>query len=271
MKQPSAEDTSGTVARVIRLLQCIAESSGEVSVKELSRRLALPPSTVHRQLQLLSQSGIVERRIASHSYRTGREFFRICSLVLKQFDVRDLVRRFLEELRDSSGETAFFVMYLPATHQATIVEVVRSPNPLRHDLEPFTYRPLTWGSSGRSILAHLPEAMIGEIIARADPSPAAGKPLPGPNVIRAELRRIRRCGYAMSRGQNLLGAVGIASAVFDADAKVLGSIGLTIPDVRFNPAKADKLAAMTVAEARRVSASLGYRGDDKVHRQVASA
>ena len=56
-----ADDASGTVARVVRLLRVIAESGGSLSVKTLAGRLALPSSTVHRQLQLLARSQQITR------------------------------------------------------------------------------------------------------------------------------------------------------------------------------------------------------------------
>ena len=47
-----SEEATSTVVRVVRLLQCVAEMGGEVSVKEFAQRLSLPPSTVHRLLKL---------------------------------------------------------------------------------------------------------------------------------------------------------------------------------------------------------------------------
>ena len=255
----SADDASGTVARVVRLLRCIAESDGDLSVKSLAASLRLPPSTVHRQLQLLAQSGIVERGGASHSYRAGRELFRIASLVVQQFDAGQAVRPVIESLRDATGETCFFTMYLPAAREATVIEVARAPHPLRYQVERFTHIPLAWGALGRSILAHLPAEDVARILADAGPASATGRRLPAARTLRAELSRIARQGYAMSRGHNIAGAVGFASAVLDAAGGVVGSIGLTMPESRLTPAHAARFPDLVASHARRLSDTLGWR------------
>jgi len=255
----SADDASGTVARVVRLLRCIAESDGDLSVKSLAASLQLPPSTVHRQLQLLAQSGIVERGGASHAYRAGRELFRIASLVVQQFDAGQVVRPVIESLRDATGETCFFTMYLPAAREATVVEVARAPHPLRYQVERFTHIPLAWGALGRSILAHLPAEDVARILADAGPASATGRRLPAAGTLRAELSRIARRGYAISRGHNIAGAVGLASAVLDAAGGVVGSIGLTMPESRLTPAHAERFPDLVASHARRLSDTLGWR------------
>ena len=52
---PSAAEMAGagTVTRVMKLLACLAEADGEVSIKWLCQSLNLPASTVHRLLTLL--------------------------------------------------------------------------------------------------------------------------------------------------------------------------------------------------------------------------
>jgi len=254
-----ADDASGTVARVVRLLRVIAESGGSLSVKTLAGRLALPSSTVHRQLQLLARSGLVEHDDTTRTYRAGREYFRIASLVVQQFDVGHVVRPVLESLRDRTEETCFFTMYLPAAREATIVEVARSPHPLRYQVDRFTHIPLAWGALGRSILAHLGDADLDAIVATAAPSAATGRPLPRIATLRAELARIALRGYAMSKGQNIAGAVGLASAILDAQGAVVGSIGLTMPEARLTTAASERFPGLVVEHARRLSTTLGWR------------
>jgi IclR family acetate operon transcriptional repressor len=258
---PAADDASGTVARVIRLLRHVAETGGSLSVKSIAASLSLPSSTVHRQLQLLARAGLVEHDEASHTYRAGREFFRIASLVVQQFDVGPMVRPVLDALRDETGETCFFTLYLPAAREATIVEIARSPHPLRYQVERFTHIRLAWGSLGRSILAHLAEADVEAILAAAGPAPATGRAPPAAATLRAELERIRQRGYAMSKGQNIAGGVGLASAVFDGRGAVVGSIGLTMPQARFTSAVSARCPGRVVEHARRVSMALGWRDD----------
>ncbi len=51
----------GAAARIVNLLQCVAEESPEFTLKELAERLGLPQSTVHRLLQVLVKADMIER------------------------------------------------------------------------------------------------------------------------------------------------------------------------------------------------------------------
>lgn len=253
------DDATGTVVRVLRLLRCLAEAGGSQPLKALAGSLALPPSTVHRQLQTLAREGIVEHDAATRGYRAGREFYRIAALVVQQYDIGQIVRPALDTLRDQTDETCFFTMYLPAAREATIIEVARSPHPLQYRVDRFTHIALAWGSLGRSMLAHLPASEIDAILATAPAVSPTGRRLVKPATLRAELSRIVQRGYAMSRGHTIAGAIGIAAAVRDSRGAVVGSIGLTAPEARLTAARIRRFPALVSAQARALSASLGWR------------
>ena len=81
-----AKPAGGAGARVVRLLQCVAEAGDEFTVTSLAQRLSLAPSTVHRLLQSLVSTDMIERAGAD-SYRPGRELFRMASLLVQRFDI----------------------------------------------------------------------------------------------------------------------------------------------------------------------------------------
>ena len=56
-----AKPVGGAGARVVRLLQCVAEAGDEFTVTSLAKRLSLAPSTVHRLLQSLVSTEMIER------------------------------------------------------------------------------------------------------------------------------------------------------------------------------------------------------------------
>src|SRR3546814_14265980 len=76
--------------------------------------------------------------------------------------------------------------------------------------------PLYWGASGKAILAFLPDDEIEQILRREGASPASGEKPPSLRARMAELREVRERGYAISEGQKLPGARGVAAPVFDA-------------------------------------------------------
>jgi DNA-binding IclR family transcriptional regulator len=253
------KQTVGTVSRVIRLLQLVAEM-GSFSLKDMAQRLQLPPSTTHRLLQLLVQSDIIERT-EHQTYKVGREYYRLGSLAAKQFDLNAAARSYLVEIGAEFGETCSFALYLPVERKGIIVDTVRTLHPLRHHIDEFVPWPLVWGALGRTMLAYLPDDVVAAVLAASDPSPALSQPPPTKESLVAEFAGIRALGYYVSINQNVMGATGTAAPVFAAAGRLVGSLGITVPIARYKPEMQPALSASIVRHARALSSALGYRDE----------
>lgn len=256
-----SKEIVGTVARVVHLLQSLADMGDAISVKALSDRLHLPPSTVHRLLALLMQHGMVERATDPRQYQIGGEFVRIGALVTSKIRIAEFARPFMTKVREACGEVCFFVRYLPAAKQVMIVDMVNSSHPLRYEIEMFKPTSLLWGATGRSILAFLPPAEIELAIVDGERSPATGQPLPRREKLIAELSEIRRRRYVLTSGQKLPGAVGMGVPIFSPNRRVIGSLCITVPKIRFMPDDEPKLAALLMAQAGDLHCALGHEDD----------
>ena len=148
-----------------------------------------------------------------------------------------------------------FVAYLPATRQVSVMAAVKSLHPLRYDIELYVPHTIVWGATGRSILAFLPVEDQQSIVQDADRAPGTGDPLPEWPVLKAELDAIRARGYAITRGQKLRGAVGIGAPIYTATGELIGSFCITVPEIRFDPAKEELLARLLREQAASFSAS----------------
>ena len=47
--------------------------------------------------------------------------------------------------------------------------------------------------------------------------------------------------------------------MFDADGNVMGSLGITMPMIRYRPAMHKQLASLVIGKAKELSNALGYR------------
>lgn len=260
-RQTMSDDTEaqGAGARVIRLLQAVAESTRELSLKELAERLELPPSTVHRLLQLLVKTEMVERADAQ-TYRPGRQFLRSAAHVLHNFSPAEVARPFVNQLWEEWQETCSFCVYRPAIRAAMVAETRASPHPLQIVMEAFDPVSLLWGSLGRAILAHLPDKVIATMLADASPGPITGRQAPDRGDLLDEIGLIRRRGYALYEDRQYLDLAGLAAPVLGPAGLVIGSLGVIMPATRFDRPDKEKLAQSVLAQARLLSVTLGFEG-----------
>jgi len=257
---------TGTVARTIAVLRVVAESGGGTQIKRVSAELGLAASTVHRLLDLLMREGMVERDPDTPTYRVGREFFRLASVVFNEHPLQAIAAPFLEQAVAAVNETAYLCLYLPREHRLSFASYHESSHPLGYRVRGNEPQSLLTGASGRSILAWLPVEEQAAAFARESAAPgsnaanhAAVKALPARRALLQDLAAIRARGYALSFGQRITGAVGIFAPVFGANGGVTGSLGFTIPEHRYDASREAEFSGCAASLATALSASLGHR------------
>jgi len=253
---------TGTIARAIQILQIFAEARGDLSIKEIAAESGLAPSTVHRLLKLLGENGVIEFDADHRRYDVGPEFIRIASLVTNKVSIADIAAPYMDKVVEECDETCVLVSYDRARQLISVVGLVSSSNPLRYQTEMFTTRSPLWGATGQSVVAFLPrdeqEALYD---ARSDElSVTTNAPLPAKQSYLAQMDTFRRLGYAITHGQTIEGAVGIGAPVYNRAGLVIGSLCVSLPQLRSSEALEQSLAQLLIPQARALSAALGYHG-----------
>jgi DNA-binding IclR family transcriptional regulator len=252
----SKPETLGTVQRVVEIVRFFAER-GEATLKDASTALMLAPSTCHRLLDLLGREGLIEQDAARRRYRIGRELFRVAALVHAKQDIRMLALPFLREIVDTCDETCVLNVYLPSEGRMFYAEKADSGHLLRYQLPMNTAVSVLWGASGRSIVAYLDVTEIDGIYAAEGPAPASREKLPTRRALDRALALVREQGYAVSHGQKIAGAVGIAAPVFQANGQVIGSLCVTAPEARITAKDESRIGGLVRRTADKLSAALG--------------
>ena len=187
-----------------------AFSYGEpvLGVSELSRRLGLGKSTVHRILTTLADDGFVERT-ADDRYRLSLKMYEIGPQVAASNELRELVHPCLERLRNDSGETAHLAV-LSGT-DVVYLDRLESPQMLRLFTRVGRRRAAHATSSGKCLLAFGAPADLDRVRGRR---PAAARAAHDHLALDAAAHagRGRGRGYAMSVEEAAPGMVSSAAA-----------------------------------------------------------
>jgi DNA-binding IclR family transcriptional regulator len=247
---------TSTVKRILMLLQCLVDHPGE-SAQALAQRLNLPRSSVHRLLATLR-----ENEYAGHepggTFGPGLEIYRMAAKLGGHMPYRRLAEPYLQALSAEFHETSLLTLLerrqLKMFHAAS-----GSPDdPMRYNIRLNVLEPLVWGATARVILAYLGPAEIDTAIAASGPSPVQGLP-PDAAEITAALARIRQDGHAVTYSHRTPNTVGVGAPFFDAEGRVVGSLGFLIPTFRWEQSDADRIIATLRDAAGALSTKLGYR------------
>ena len=244
------------VTRAFRILGWMAGAAGEAwPLGEIAAGVGMHPATVHRVLGQLVEDGLV-RQTAGGAYGLGLEFLRLAWLVSGRESLRDIAEPELRALTADTGETSWLGLYEPSRREMLFAASVESPQPIRQVRPVNEWRPVHGGASGRALLAFLPEAEREAVL--AGPLDAVT-----PNTVtdaaalRRRLDEVRKRGYAVSRGERVLGGVGIAAPILAGDGRLLGVIGIGLPEQRYRASDEARLAKRVIAAAAAVARAAG--------------
>ncbi|MHB8730688.1 MAG: IclR family transcriptional regulator [bacterium] len=242
--------------RWLRVIEAFGET-GEWGIRDLATATQLPRSATHRILHEMQEHGLLSAAERPGRFVSGPFLIRLAALLLDGLDVTRRARAVLEETARAATETVILTLYDQRRHQFFAVDAVESTQTVRyiwHSLREWS--DLHLGSSGKGILAFLPEAEQDAILA-ALPDPVPGlKPIAKVRL-RQQLAQARRRGYVLSHGERYPGAMGASAPVRDA-VRVIGDLIITWPDNR-NRGREKVLAGLALDAAHQLSASLGYR------------
>ncbi len=76
--------------------------------------------------------------------------------------------------------------------------------------------------------------------------------------LRANLQKIRKLGYAYSRGEWILEAAGVAGPVFDSRGQITAALTISGPAQRFTSERVLEMAHLVKEGAAEISTELGY-------------
>ncbi|HEV3378936.1 MAG TPA: IclR family transcriptional regulator [Thermoleophilaceae bacterium] len=206
----TAEGVNGvqSVQRAATLLEAIAGAPEPLTAPELAERCGLNRSTAWRILATLEDEGLVDRDPATNRYSIGYALTRLASAAGDSLPRR--ARPHLEELARHAGETVSLAV--PRGLQLVYVDQVQAPHVMAADWLGRAV-PLHATSTGKALLAFLPPEELEAALSQPLPS-FTESTITDPVRLRAELDRVGKRGYAVSRGE-------LETALWGASAPIL--------------------------------------------------
>lgn len=248
------------VQGTFQILEELARS-GPLSLNELTQRTALAKSTVFRILSTLSGLGYVVRD-DSRSYYISHAMGDFVRVEAQTEVIRRAAMPHMLELRNLYGETVNLgqlqfdkVMYL---------EVVPSEYALRlHERQGATV-PIHASALGKVILAFSEESFAAGVLSRDLPA-LTPNTITDPVVLASALKRIRKRGYALDKGETSLLATCLAAPILDEQQRAAAAISISGPASRFNPAKTPAVVKSLLEAAAGISKQIQSRAGNRAN------
>ena len=242
-----------SVERAAELLKAVADAGESETAAALADRCGLNRSTAWRLLATLERHGLVDRDPETSRYSIGPAVIQMAGASAYAALARralPLIRR----LADDTGET----VNLAVPHGLELVYVgqVQAPHVMTAN---WLGRPVALHatSTGKAFLAWLPDeeraAALAEPLERY-----TSTTLTDPPELEAELRTVRRRGYAVSRGELEPGLWGVSAVSLDRRGRPAAVVSLWGAEGRLRDRGFRELGEAAVQTARELAARLGW-------------
>ena len=249
----SATPTVQVIERMFTLIDMLASREEAVSLKEISEKTGLHPSTTHRILNDLATGRFVERSQPG-SYRLGMRLLELGNLVKARLNVRDAAMTAMRELHKQIHQPVNLsmrqgdeIVYIDRAYsERSGMQVVRAIG---------GRAPLHLTSVGKLFLAVDDPQRVRAYATRTGLSGHTKNSITLLPVLERELSKVRQYGYAHDNEELELGVRCMAAGIYDDQGKLIAGLSISAPSGRLEEEWLPKLRAV----ADDISRTLGYQ------------
>lgn len=253
--EPDEQGGNKATGRVLGILAAFLEDDSPLGVSELSRRLDMTKSMVHRGVSTLARHDYLVRDESGRRYQLGFAVANFGTLYLRPPDIHRLCRPAMERLAELTGESVS--LHIPVGPAVVCIDGVEGAGPVARRVPLGHSIPLHASPASRAVLAYLPGDEVEHYL-RGPLEIFTDRTLHTPEQVHAEIERVRRDGFARGIGDHVPAnlAAGAAFPVRDIDDEPHGSITVAGPIDRFPQSRCDELIEpmlAIIAELERAS------------------
>jgi DNA-binding IclR family transcriptional regulator len=251
---PAAKKSGGVPAleRALTVLEALAQSRKGYSVSELSRRLALPKSSVHLILRTLERRGYLQKQAAGGRYRFGLKLISLSRAALDGVELRDEARPALAALAQATGLT----VHMGVLERSEIVVIERLESARPFSVVSWVGRRMDLHSTaiGKALIAYVPD---DEFEAQVRPTQLArhnDRTIATMAALHKELERVRQLGYAMCDEEDEVGVRCVGAPVLNGNGHALAAISVAGTTHQIPPERVPELGGQVRGAAAEISA-----------------
>lgn len=238
--------------RMFTLIDVLASREEAISLKEISEKTGLHPSTTHRILNDLTIGRFVDRP-ESGSYRLGMRLLELGNLVKARLSVRDAaltpmrnLHKLIQQPVNLSMRQGDEIVYVERAYsERSGMQVVRAIG---------GRAPLHLTSTGKLFLALDDPQRVRAYATRTGLSGQTRNSITQLPILERELAKARQYGIARDNEELELGVRCMAAGVYDDQGKLVAGLSISAPADRLDEGWLSKLQAT----ASEISVALGY-------------
>ncbi len=239
------------VDRISELLDILVEAKDGYSVSELSEKMSLSPSSVHRMLASLKKIGYVAQEPDTKKYRVGLKVLTLAVNLLNHYDIRTIALPHMKWVSEKHDKLVF--LSVSQNNLVVCIETVELSSSMKFYVKLGSEMPLNAAAAAQAIMAYESDEKIDQLLKEETYKKFTDFTITQPLDLKNKLMKIREKGYALCERELEDGVDAVSVPIRDFSNKVVASLTMTGLKGVDEPLIQDVVEA-----AYRISHNLGY-------------
>lgn len=245
-----------SVERALGILEIVSDYDKGIGLTEISNRIGLHKSTVHRLLSTLIYKGYIFQDQDSLRYLSTLKMYEIGYKRLSSIDLLKASKKHTKLLMESTNEVVHLVVR--DGNNIVYIDKVDAGNTITMQSNIGKRNPLCCTSVGKAILSKLDLAEVKKIWDSSNIVKKTNNTITEFDEMISELEKVKSLGYAVDDEENELGIRCIGATIMNKDGKVEGAISISGPANRVTKEFDNVFGCKVKAIANQISKELGF-------------
>lgn len=253
-KQMAKNERIKSIDKVLDLLEFLSANEQETGITEISKKLHMGLSTVHRILTTLKSRGYVIQNKQTTKYRLGIRLFELGYAVQNIKHLVEITKLYLAQLSESTNETA----NLAILEGKEVIYIVKneSSEVLTTNIKVGTRLPAHCTALGKVLLAFISDGEFDSLYKADEPlSTLTFNSISSLKELKNKLKKVKKQGYAVDIEEYKIGINCIGAPIFGRNGAI-AAISITGPASRFTINEMEKVKGELMTISKEISNQL---------------
>jgi DNA-binding IclR family transcriptional regulator len=258
-RPPPSWEFATSLDKACDVLSCFTTLKPAWGISELSRNLGIPKSGIFRIVKTFERKGFLRRKAPSTDFELGYRIYELTGAAIGEGKwLCEKAAPYLWKIHQATGFTVS--LRVLEGDKLVVLDRIEGSHPLKVVYPVGAHLPCNHGAAGKLLLAYQrsPEE-IQDFLSAGKIQRLTEKTKTDFKELEASFKKVRRLGYSMTRGEALLGVIGLAVPVWDRDGQVKAALALTTPESLCSAKGVKEFLPIMKDAAARLSHDLGYR------------
>lgn len=249
-------DIVQSVDRALSILEMLSDYEDGLGITDISLKLDMHKSTVHRLLNTLMHKGYIHQCKVTSKYTVTFKLFELGSKKVNKLDISSISKPHLEELMKRTNE----VVHLGVRENQDIIYIskVEPEKSIQMYTRIGMRKPMYCTAMGRSIMIDMSESRISDIWNVSEIIKFTDKTITELEDFINFMKDVKNKGYALDNQEIELGIRCISAPIRDYTGNICAAVSISSSILHFTEDKIEEFSKLILEYTNKISRELGY-------------